>query len=337
MKYRKLREIEVSAVGYGSMGLSHGYGPTPKRTESIHLIRYAYNLGCTFFDTAEGYGAGDNEILLGEAIRPFRDKVIIATKFGGPMIDGDKLVPREYTPVEIREHCEASLRRLGTDHIDLYYQHRVSRQVTPEEVAACMGDLIREGKILGWGQSMATEAEIRRAHAVTPLTAIQSEYSIMERSVEKDIIPVCEELGIGFVPFSPLASGFLSGRIKVGNKYEGDDVRQKITRFQDENITSNQPLLELIRAFATTKNATPAQISLAWMLHKKDFIVPIPGSRNENRIRENLNAVDVELSAGEFNLLEAELSNIEIYGNRTDEDIVLGLRDQSKNIWTKRD
>ncbi len=325
MKFRKLRNIEVSAIGYGAMGFSHGYGPAPQRQDAIGLIRYAYEQGSTFFDTAESYGAGDNERILGEALRPFRDNVVIATKFGGPMIDGDKLVPREYTPAEIREHCEASLRRLGTDHIDIYYQHRVSRRVTPEEVAACMGDLIREGKILAWGQSMPTADEIRRAHAVTPLTAIQSEYSIMEREVEKEIIPTCEELGIGFVPFGPLASGFLSGNIQVGSSYVGDDVRRTITRFKEDNINSNQPLLSLIRRFAEEKNATPAQISLAWMLFKKDFIVPIPGSRKMDRIKENHGAADVELSMEEFSSLETELSKIEIYGNRTDEDIVFGL------------
>ena len=234
MKYRKLRKLEVSAVGDGCMGMSHGYGAVPERQEAIRLIRYAYEQGgCTFFDTAEGYGAGDNERLLGEAVAPFRDKVVIATKFGGPKIEGDRLVPQEYTPTEIKQHCEASLKRLGTDHIDLYYQHRVSRIVTPEEVANCMGELMREGKILAWGQSMPTPDEIRRAHAVTPLTAIQSEYSIMERSVEAEVLPVCEELGIGFVPFSPLAGGFLSGRITEGQKYEGDAVRRSISRYTD--------------------------------------------------------------------------------------------------------
>lgn len=325
MKYRTLRDLKVSSVGYGCMGMSHGYGATPERAEAIRLIRYAYEQGgCTFFDTAEGYGAGDNERLLGEAVAPFRNKVVIATKFGGPKIEGDKLVPQEYTPAEIKQHCEASLKRLGTDHIDLYYQHRVSRIVTPEEVAYCMGELIREGKILAWGQSMATPDEIRRAHTVTPLTAIQSEYSIMERTVEKEVLPICEELGIGFVPFSPLASGFLSGKVMEGARYIGDDVRKSITRFKEENVAANQPLLELLKQFAAAKQATPAQISLAWMLYKKDFIVPIPGSRKEERILENLNASEVELTSEEFARIETELSRIEIHGNRTDEDIAFG-------------
>lgn len=328
MKYRKLRNLDVSAIGYGCMGMSHGYGPVPERKEAIRLIRYAYEQGCTFFDTAEGYAAGDNELLVGEAVRPFRDRIVVATKFGGPRVEGDRLVPIEYTPAEIKAHCEASLKRLGTDHIDLYYQHRVSRRVTPEEVAGCMGDLIREGKILAWGQSMPSVEEIRRAHAVTPLSAVQSEYSIMERSVEKDVLPICEELGIGFVPFSPLASGFLSGKIDAGTRYEGDDVRRAITRFREDNIAANQPLLELLRRFAKEKDATPAQISLAWMLHKKGFIAPIPGSRKEERIRENLRAAEVVLSPAEFAQIEHELDKIEIHGNRTDEDIVFGLRGQ---------
>lgn len=326
MEYRKLRNLEVSAIGYGCMGLSHGYGKTPKHGEAIRLIREAYNQGCTFFDTAEGYGLGGNEELLGEAVSTFRDKVVIATKFGGPMIDGDKLIPREYTPAEIKQHCEASLKRLRTDYIDLYYQHRVSRKVTPEEVADCMGQLIKEGKIRAWGQSMPTADEIRRAHAVTPLAAVQSEYSIMERSVETDILPVCEELGIGFVAFSPLASGFLSGKIAAGQHYEGDDVRRAITRFNDDNIRSNQPLLDALREIAAAKNATMAQISLAWMLAKRPFIVPIPGSRTTERIWENLGAADVVLTKDEFEQLEAGLSKIEIFGNRTDEDIVFNLR-----------
>lgn len=321
-----MRNLEVSAIGYGCMGLSHGYGKTPEHGETIRLIREAYNQGCTFFDTAEGYGLGGNEELLGEAVSAFRNKVVIATKFGGPMIDGDKLVPREYTPAEIKQHCEASLKRLRTDHIDLYYQHRVSRKVTPEEVADCMGQLIKEGKIRAWGQSMPTADEIRRAHAVTPLAAVQSEYSIMERSVETDVLPICEELGIGFVAFSPLASGFLSGKIAAGQHYEGDDVRRAITRFNDDNIRSNQPLLDALREIAAAKNATMAQISLAWMLAKRPFIVPIPGSRTTERIRENLGAADVVLTKDEFEQLEAELSKIEIFGNRTDEDIVFNLR-----------
>lgn len=290
MKTRKFNHgnLEVSAIGFGCMGLSHGYGAVPEKEESIRLIRRAYELGCTFFDTAEGYGCGANEELVGEALKPIRDHVIIATKFASFSDQRDgKLIPKRFTPQQIREHLEASLQRLQTDCIDLYYQHRVSPD-NVEEVAYCMGELIQEGKIRGWGQSQSTADQIRQAHAITPLTAVQCEYSMMERMFEWEVIPTCEELGIGFVPFSPLASGFLSGKISAGNKYEGDDVRRAITRFKDENILANQPLLDLITRFATLKSATPAQISLAWMLHKKDFIVPIPGTKREERLIENL-------------------------------------------------
>lgn len=319
MKTRKLRTIEVSAVGYGAMGLSHGYGPVPEKKEALRLIRYAYEQGCTFFDTAESYGAGANEELVGEALQPFRDKVVIATKLH---IRGyDENYSRNALFRQIKGRLEDSLKRLCTDHVELYYQHRVNKNIPVEDVAWCFGELIKEGKILGWGQSQATEEEIRKAHAITPLTAIQSEYSLMERMFEKDVIPTCEELNIGFVPFSPLASGFLSGKVSATDHYVGDDVRRVITRFDEENIKANQPLLDLIRRFATEKKATPAQISLAWMLHKKDFIVPIPGSRKTERIEENLGAADVELKEEEFSNIEKELSKIHIYGNRTDEDI----------------
>ncbi len=319
MKTRKLRNLEVSAIGYGCMGLSHGYGPVPERIDSIRLIRQAYDWGCTFFDTAEGYGAGENEILVGEALKSIRDKIVLATKFR--VVKTQQTSTREGLLEEIRSHVHASLKRLGTDHIDLYYQHRVNRDIPVEDIAWCMGILIHEGKILAWGQSQSTEEEIRRAHAVTPITAIQSEYSMMERMFEKDVIPTCEKLGIGFVPFSPLASGFLAGKYKANRTYTGDDVRRVITRFSKENVLANQPLLDLITDFANQKGATLAQISLAWMLHKKDFIVPIPGARKPERIQENLSAADVDLSDNEFNQIEAKLAKIEIHGNRTDEDI----------------
>ena len=315
MKKRKLREIEVSAIGYGCMGLSHGYGALPPKDEAIRLIRMAYDLGCTFFDTAEGYGAGANEELLGEALEPFRNEVVVATKLHIRGERGEKLKK------QIETRLDASLKRLRTDHVDLYYQHRVNKDIPVEEVAGIMGELIKAGKILGWGQSQATPEEIRSANAITPITAIQSEYSMMERTFEKEVIPTCEELGIGFVPFSPLASGFLSGKYNKDSIYSGDDVRRAITRFDKENVTANQPLLDLLNVFAEKNNATPAQISLAWMLHKKDFIVPIPGMRKPERLRENFGAADVHLSDDQYKQIEMELSKIRVYGNRTDEDI----------------
>lgn len=313
--------IEVSAIGMGCMGFSHGYGATPTEEESIRLIRKAYELGCTFFDTAEGYGPYVNEELVGKAIAPFREKIVLATKFSPIALAGQNMPEGKLSRKGIRKALEESLRRLGTDYVDLYYQHRVPEGSNVEEVALWMGELIREGKIRGWGQSQSSEEQIRRAHGVTPITAIQSEYSMMERMFEKDVIPACEELGIGFVPFSPLASGFLSGKYSTEASYSGDDVRRVITRFARENMEANQPLLDLLHRYAQEKNATPAQISLAWMLYKKDFIVPIPGMRREERVVENLGAAEVLLTHEELESLEQELSKITLYGNRTDKDI----------------
>lgn len=322
MQIRTLgNNLQVSAIGLGCMGFSHGYGPGATGDEAISLIRAAHELGCTFFDTAETYGAGANEELVGKALAPIRDQVVIATKF---MIR--EPMPRLELRTEIRSRLEASLRRLGIDRVDLYYQHRVPDSIPVEDVAEIMSELIAEGKIGHWGQSQATSEQIRRAHAVTPLTAIQSEYSIMERMFERDVIPTCEELGIGFVPFSPLASGFLSGKVAANDTYTGDDVRRVISRFAKENVRANQPLLDLLTTFADEKRATPAQISLAWMLHKKDFIVPIPGSRRRDRIEENLGAAEIHLTDEEFHRIEAGLEEIPIFGNRTDEDIAR-LRD----------
>jgi aryl-alcohol dehydrogenase-like predicted oxidoreductase len=317
MRTRLLRDIEVSAVGIGCMGFHHGYGPAPDREEAVRLIRYAVELGCTHFDTAEGYGRGHNELLVGEALRPVRDQVVIATKLRVNQSTSDNSVERQ-----VREHLEASLRRLGTDHVELYYLHRINPAVPVEDVAEPMGKLIREGKIRGWGQSQSTPDQIRRAHAVTPLSAIQSEYSIMERMFETDVLPLCQELNIGFVAFSPLASGFLSGKVRPGDTYQGDDVRRVITRFAPENVRANQPLVEMLQRFAEAKGATPAQVSLAWMLAKWPFVTPIPGARKTERIEENLSAADIELAAGELDLLEQELAKIPMHGNRTDEDIM---------------
>lgn len=319
MKTRKLRDVEVSAVGYGIMGFSHGYGSLPSREEAIRLIRLSYDLGCTFFDTAEGYGNGENEELLGEAVRPFRGKTVIATKFNPirSVTDLSKGTPMQ----QIEQRLDASLKRLGMDYVDLYYLHRITDDISVEEIAGVMGRFIEKGKIRGWGMSQADAGQIYRANAVTPLSAIQNEYSMMERMYEKEVIPACRELGIGFVPFSPMASGFLSGKYNKDTVYAGDDVRRVITRFERENVVANQPLLDMLNEFAERKKATPAQISLAWMLHKEDFIVPIPGMRKEERVKENLGAADVELTDAEYLQLEAELGKIEIHGNRTDEDI----------------
>ncbi|WAB99783.1 aldo/keto reductase [Pseudomonas putida] len=316
MQFRKLGTIEVSAIGLGCMGFSHGYGEGPDRSESIKLIRQAYELGCTHFDTAEGYGHGDNEVLLAEALKPFREHIVVATKFYI-----DKASAEAPVESQIRQHLEASLKRLGTDHVELYYQHRISPHIPVEDIALTMQKLIDEGKIGGWGQSQPTAEQIRQAHAVTPLSAVQSEYSMMERMFEQDVIPACKELGIGFVPFSPLASGFLSGKVQADATFQGDDVRRVITRFSPDNMAANQPLLDLLHQFAKEKGATPAQVSLAWMLAKESFIAPIPGSRKAARIEENLGAADVALTKAEFQALEAELSKLSIHGNRTDADI----------------
>jgi aryl-alcohol dehydrogenase-like predicted oxidoreductase len=316
MQTRRLGELKVSAVGFGAMGFSHGYGPGPGEDEAERLMRDALELGCTFFDTAEGYGAGENERLVGRALAPVRDRVTIATKF---MIR-EPLPAGEFRR-QVRGRLEASLRRLGTDRVDLYYQHRVPDAIPVEEVAAAMGELIGEGKILGWGQSQAREDQIRAAHAVTPVSAVQSEYSMMERSFEQGVIPACAELGIGFVAFSPLASGFLSGRYRPDDTYTGNDVRRVITRFEQANMRANQPLLDLLAQLAGQHHATPAQVSLAWMLHKEPFIVPIPGMRSLERIKENLGAASVQLTSEDFAQIEAGLSAVTIHGNRTDEDI----------------
>jgi len=317
LRPRHLRELEVSAIGFGCMGFSHGYGAIPERAESVRLIRHAFEIGCTHFDTAEGYGAGDNERLTGEALAPVREQLTIATKLRVVAATAENPIEKQ-----VREHLHASLGRLGTDRVELYYQHRQTPGVPVELVAEAMSKLIEEGKILGWGLSQVDADLLRRAHAVTPVTAVQSEYSMMERMFERDVFPACKELGIGFVAFSPLASGFLSGKARPADKYEGDDVRRVITRFADENVRANQPLIQMLENFAKQKNATPAQISLAWMLEKEPFIVPIPGSRTAERIEENFGAAEVELTNEEMSALEEELAKIEIHGNRTDADIM---------------
>ena len=320
MKQRTLGStfpLTVSAIGMGCMGFSHGYGSGPDNNAAIALMRQAHELGCTFYDTAEGYADGANEILVGKALKPFRHKIVLATKFHiEPPAAGHTLLE------DIKAHLAASLDRLQTDTIDLYYLHRINPAVPLEDIAEAMGVLIREGHIRSWGISQATEAQVRLCHSITPLTAVQNEYSIMERMFEKDVLPACEELGIGFVPFSPLGAGFLSGKYTPQDEYHGDDVRRVITRFHKDNMAANQPLLDWLHAIADAKDATPAQIALAWLLKKSTCVVPIPGMRKPERIVENLGAAAVVLSDEELAAMDAQLADITIYGNRTDEDIM---------------
>ncbi len=323
------RDLKVSAVGLGCMGMTHAYGPPADKREMMELIAQAVDQGCTFFDTAETYGTReaphDNEELVGEALKPYRNKVVIATKFG-IRFDWDsnnvKLsLLMDSRPETIRASVEGSLKRLKTDHIDLYYQHREDPLVPIEEVAGVMADLIREGKITHWGMSEVTEDTIRRAHAVCPVTAIQNRYSMMARWYES-LFPVLEELNIGYVAFSPMANGFLSGKYDQNSVLGGhEDYRTFMPQYQPENIKRNQELLEILRDVAEKKNATPAQISLAWMLCKKPYIVPIPGTRKPERLTENLNAAQVQLSAAEVAALDEVLERIpmsQVYGAAPD-------------------
>ncbi|MGG0425845.1 aldo/keto reductase [Priestia megaterium] len=306
--------LEVSSIGLGCMGMSHGYGPAPDKKEMISLIHAAIDRGVNFFDTAEVYGPYVNEELVGEALAPFKGDVVIATKFGIKIVDGKQVV--ESKPEQIRQSVEGSIKRLNVEAIDLYYQHRVDPDVPIEEVAGTIKDLIQEGKVKHWGLSEAGVKTIRRAHAVHPLAAIQSEYSMMWRSPEEELLPTLEELGIGFVPFSPLGKGFLTGKIDKNATFGNSDFRSIVPRFTPENLEANQVLIDLINKIAAGKNATPAQISLAWVLAQKSWIVPIPGTRKLDRLEENLGAVDVELTTQELSDLKEALSKIEISGDR---------------------
>lgn len=323
MKTRKLGNIEVSAIGMGCMGFTHAYGVAPKEKESIRLVHRAFDLGCNFFDTAEMYSYFKNEEFVGKALKELpRDRVVISDKFWPTPLPGTEndFAEGKLSEAGIRRSIEGALRRLQTDYIDLYTEH-LMEEGSEEQVAYVMGKLIEEGKIRAWGQSSPTAEQIRKAHAVTPITAIQSEYSMMERQWETDVLPLCKELGIGFVAFSPMGNGFLSGKYAPSTEFKGDDVRRVITRFSPENMEANQPLLRLIGKFAEAKGCTTAQIALAWVLKGGDFIVPIPGMRREERIVENLGAADIELSAAEYEQLNAELSKIEIHGSRSGKDI----------------
>ena len=315
MKTRMLRDIEVSEVGMGCMAFSHGYGRIPEEKYSIEAIRNAYDHGCTFFDTAEVYspnlsGIGHNELIVGKALKGFREEVVLATKL---MLHGLGFGGVYKT---IRSHLEGSLERLQTDYIDIYYLHRMSG-VPVEKVAEAMGKLMDDGLIRGWGLSQVDVDVIDRAQNVMPLAAIQNIYSMVERDSEAKIIPYCMENNIGFVPFSPIASGLLSGKITPQTQFErNDDVRNWVPQLSKRNIEGNQPIVEMLKKFADNKNATPAQISLAWMLHKYPNIVPIPGSKNKERIIENLDSANVELTDEEFSDLERSLNGLKVYGHR---------------------
>ncbi|OWQ55639.1 aldo/keto reductase [Stenotrophomonas maltophilia] len=306
--------LRVSALGLGCMGLSYGYGPATGRSEAIALLRAAVEQGVTFFDTAEAYGPFFNEELLGEALAPFRDQLVIATKFG--FKGGHADAGLDSRPERIRAVAEASLSRLKTDRIDLFYQHRVDPNVPIEDVAGTVKDLIAEGKVKHFGLSEAGVDAIRRAHAVQPVTALQSEYSLWWREPEQAVLPVLEELGIGFVPFSPLGKGFLTGAINVDTQFAADDFRNSVPRFAAEARQANQALVDRISAIAADKGATPAQIALAWLLARKPWIVPIPGTTKLHRLTENLGAVAVVLSDAELQQIGAALDSIAIVGDR---------------------
>lgn len=320
MKTRKLGDIEVSEIGMGCMGFSHGYGAVPEENYSIEAIHKAYDYGCTFFDTAEVYGMqqfekGHNERLVGKATEPFRKDIVLATKLH---IDTEEPKQDGSLYNSIRRHLDASMDKLRTDYIDLYYLHRVNIDIPVEEVAEVMKKLIEQGLIRGWGMSMVNTAFLERVQNIAPLSAVQNIYSMMDRDYEKKVIPYCAEHNIGFVAFSPVASGFLSGQVTTETKFGFDDVRTWVPQMKRENIIANQPVLDLLSVYAEKKNATKAQISLAWMLKKYSHVVPIPGSKSQGHILENLGAGEVELSDEEFASLEKVLSTITIHGNRKD-------------------
>jgi aryl-alcohol dehydrogenase-like predicted oxidoreductase len=316
MKKRKLGKsgLEVSAIGLGCMGLSFGYGPATDRQQAITLIRSAFERGVTFFDTAEAYGPFTNEELLGEALAPFREKVVIATKFG---VEAGKVeAGLNSKPAHIKEVAEAALKRLKTNVIDVFYQHRVDPDVPIEDVAGAVKDLIREGKVRHFGLSEAGVQTIRRAHAVQPVTALQSEYSLWWREPEKEILPTLEELGIGFVPFSPLGKGFLTGAISANTKFDSTDFRNIVPRFSPEARKANQALVDLLGVIAARKKVTPAQIALAWLLAQKPWIVPIPGTTKLSRLEENVGAAAVELTSGDLSEIEGVLAKVTVQGDR---------------------
>ena len=312
--------LEVSALGFGCMGISFGYGPATSRQEGIDIIRAAVDRGVTFFDTAEAYGPFANEQLVGEALAPVRDRVVIATKFGFKFEDG-KPAGLDSRPEHIREVADAALTRLKTDRIDLFYQHRVDPNVPIEDVAGAVKDLIREGKVRHFGLSEAGVQTIRRAHAVQPVAALQSEYSLWFREPETGVIAALEELGIGLVPFSPLGKGFLTGKIDKDTTFDSTDFRNVVPRFTAENREANQAFVDWLTTFAERKKATPAQIALAWLLAQKPWIVPIPGTTKRHRLEENLGAATVQLSAGDLREIDGAAAQIQVHGARYPEHL----------------
>lgn len=323
MQKRKLGKsgLEVSALGFGCMGMSFGYGPPKDKKEMTSILRAAVEQGVTFFDTAEVYGPYINEELVGAALEPFRGKVVIATKFGFKPDAGGKWTDLDSRPQHIKEVAEASLKRLKVDAIDLFYQHRVDPQVPIEDVAGAVKDLIKAGKVKHFGLSEAGVKTIRRAHAVHPVAALQSEYSLWWREPEDQIIPTLEELGIGFVPFSPLGKGFLTGKIAANTKFDSTDFRSIVPRFTTDNLEANQAFVDLLEKAATEKNATPAQIALAWLLSRKPWIVPIPGTTKLERMDENIGAVAVELTPNDLREIDNASSKISVQGARYPEHL----------------
>jgi len=324
MQKRKLgnSNLEVSAIGLGCMGMSFGYGPPADKQEMISLLRKAVELGVTFFDTAEVYGPFTNEELVGEALAPFRGQVVIATKFGWKLDpQTGKGVGLDSRPEHIKEVAEASLKRLKVDAIDLFYQHRVDLEVPVEDVAGTVKELIKEGKVKHFGLSEAGVQTIRRAHAVQPLTALQSEYSLWWREPEEEVLPTLEELGIGFVPFSPLGRGFLTGKVSENTAFDSTDLRNTLPRFTPEARKANQALVDLLGKIAKRKKATPAQIALAWLLARKPWIVPIPGTTKLHRLEENIGAAAVELTSADLREIDAAASSIKVQGARYTEKL----------------
>jgi len=323
MQKRRLGKsgLEVSALGLGCMGMSFAYGPAPDKKEMIALIRKAVEHGITLFDTAEAYGPFVNEELVGEALAPFKGQVVIGTKFGFKIDPNGKQTGQDSRPEHIKEVAEASLKRLKVDAIDLFYQHRVDTNVPIEDVAGTVRVLIQEGKVKHFGMSEAGVKTIRRAHAVQPVTALQSEYSLWWRKPEEEVIPTLEELGIGFVPFSPLGKGFLTGKIEEKTKFDKTDFRNIVPRFTPENRRANQALVDLLAEIGEQKKATPAQIALAWLLAQKPWIVPIPGTTKLNRLEENIHAAEVRLAPEDLSKLESAASKIEIQGARYPEEL----------------